>query len=268
MLKVPYARLGGKTSLRKVILPLIPKHKTYVEPFFGGGSIFWAKDPAERSVINDLDDSIVELLRLMKKASTDVEDYDLSVLSDLTKANQFVKTNPTNTEQKLLKAITIQSGTFGGKGKGKIYKTKNIPRWIKTLPDWQEKLKSAKIYNQSYLPLLKAYDAKDTFFFLDPPYEGSKTDKIYKHGDFNFEEFANKVKKLKGKVMITLNDSKNIRQLFKHWHIRGVVVRGESNVGAGSKDRKEVIITNYIHIKQKHPSGKRIIGKFKTDRDD
>ncbi|WP_407928589.1 DNA adenine methylase [Chryseobacterium sp. C-71] len=35
----------------KNILPLIPDHRIYVEPFFGGGSVYRAKAPAPCEVI-------------------------------------------------------------------------------------------------------------------------------------------------------------------------------------------------------------------------
>ena len=39
--KSPVARYyGGKHSLRKPIVDLIPNHDIYIEPFFGGGSVF------------------------------------------------------------------------------------------------------------------------------------------------------------------------------------------------------------------------------------
>ena len=38
-MKTPISYYGGKQSLLKHILPLIPKHKIYVEPFFGGGAV-------------------------------------------------------------------------------------------------------------------------------------------------------------------------------------------------------------------------------------
>ena len=46
--------LGGKSKLLKHILPLIPKHMCYVEPFAGGIAVFLAKPPSKIEVLNDL----------------------------------------------------------------------------------------------------------------------------------------------------------------------------------------------------------------------
>ena len=51
--KTPISYYGGKQSMLKHILPIIPKHSNYVEPFFGGGAVFWAKDPKATEIIND-----------------------------------------------------------------------------------------------------------------------------------------------------------------------------------------------------------------------
>jgi DNA adenine methylase len=43
----------------KEILPLIPPHFTYVEPYFGGGAVFRAKEPSQGEIINDLNLNVV-----------------------------------------------------------------------------------------------------------------------------------------------------------------------------------------------------------------
>ena len=42
----------------KYILPLIPQHTTYCEPFFGGGAVFFGKEPSKVEVINDLNTAV------------------------------------------------------------------------------------------------------------------------------------------------------------------------------------------------------------------
>lgn len=53
-MKTPIAYYGGKTNMLKHILPLIPgDHRTFVEPFFGGGAVLFGKEPSKVEVIND-----------------------------------------------------------------------------------------------------------------------------------------------------------------------------------------------------------------------
>ena len=54
MLKSPIKWQGGKARLRRIILPLIPEHTCYVEPFFGAGWVFFAKPKSKAEVIADV----------------------------------------------------------------------------------------------------------------------------------------------------------------------------------------------------------------------
>lgn len=43
-LRTPISYYGGKQRLISKILPLIPEHNLYCEPFLGGAAIFFAKE--------------------------------------------------------------------------------------------------------------------------------------------------------------------------------------------------------------------------------
>ena len=66
--KTPITYYGGKQSMLRDILPLIPEHQIYVEPFFGGGAVFWAKEPTKCEVINDEQ-------RLWKRAKEHIQNF-------------------------------------------------------------------------------------------------------------------------------------------------------------------------------------------------
>ena len=46
---MPLKYHGGKRYLAKRIIALMPEHITYVEPFFGGGSVLLHKDPFRKA---------------------------------------------------------------------------------------------------------------------------------------------------------------------------------------------------------------------------
>lgn len=57
----PFRYAGGKFYARKLILGHIPPHTAYVEPFAGGGSIFFAKKKVRFNLLNDIDDELTNV---------------------------------------------------------------------------------------------------------------------------------------------------------------------------------------------------------------
>ncbi|HTA26729.1 MAG TPA: DNA adenine methylase, partial [Bacteroidia bacterium] len=69
-MKTPITYYGGKQMMLRHILPLIPKHTIYVEPFLGGGAVFWAKEPSRVEIINDTNAEIVNFYEVTQKNFT------------------------------------------------------------------------------------------------------------------------------------------------------------------------------------------------------
>ena len=63
--KTPISYYGGKQLMVSTILPLIPPHKIYVEPFLGGAAIFFAKKPSDFECINDLNGALVTFYQVV-----------------------------------------------------------------------------------------------------------------------------------------------------------------------------------------------------------
>ena len=52
---------GGKSQMLDILLPLVPEHYgKYIEPFFGGGALFFALGP-EEAIIADSNPEIINL---------------------------------------------------------------------------------------------------------------------------------------------------------------------------------------------------------------
>ena len=56
---------GGKSKEYEQIKNLIPKHTRYIEPFFGGGAIFFKLQP-KKAIINDICVELIEFYRFIK----------------------------------------------------------------------------------------------------------------------------------------------------------------------------------------------------------
>jgi len=239
-MRPPFCRIGSKKPISEKIRKMIPPHETYVEPFVGSGAIYWDKEPSKKEILNDLDTQLINNYRLLKKTKTRNFKTDLDTIQEI----QDHVNKPARTDgDKLMKEIAISCNTFGNTGRGKIYKESNPYKKLRNIDEYQERMKDTTLLNQDYKSVIKKYDSPSTFFFLDPPYESSE--KLYKDGAFNFAELNNVLEGIKGKFLLTLNDSRNIRNIFRNFKIMGIKVKGQGHTGVGVGTRKEVIIKNY-----------------------
>jgi len=72
-LKTPVSYYGGKQKLASMIVPLIPRHNLYCEPFIGGAAVFFAKRPSEIEVINDTNKELMNFYRTVKNDFVSLE---------------------------------------------------------------------------------------------------------------------------------------------------------------------------------------------------
>jgi DNA adenine methylase len=249
-MRPPICRVGTKASILDKVFKAFPDdsaYDTYVEPFIGGGAVYWAKDPTKREVINDLDSELIELYRTLK--TTRSRDVPTDLTSKAAIQSFFDKGKPPGDMRKLAYGIVASCNRWMGRQTGNIiYKESDPAKKLRKLDEYQERMKGTTILNESYEKVLRRFDSPRTFFYLDPPYEDSKT--LYKAIEktgFDFEKLRDELSRLKGKWLLSINDSKYIRDLFKGFYARGFVqkARGKGLGSIGNKDRKELLIANY-----------------------
>ena len=62
-MRTPITYYGGKQQLAAKIISMMPAHKIYCEPFFGGGAVFFQKPKSYLEVINDKNDKLITFYR-------------------------------------------------------------------------------------------------------------------------------------------------------------------------------------------------------------
>lgn len=243
-------RVGSKFRFRKMIDYVIPEHTKYVEPFIGSGAVFFYREPARdvKEVINDLDKGVIATYRLVQRVSPDVSKYPKD-LNTIDKIKAFLRKPNKTPEEKLVEIILRRCNGFGGRvvnTEKDIYNDSNPYQKIRHIEDYKKRLANVKIENTDYANVIRKNDSPTTFFFMDPPYENTGNYADYAEEEsFDFERFRDVVSKIRGKWLITINDSPRIRELFKNFNIYGWSVIPANQKGIGSKERKEVLISNY-----------------------
>lgn len=69
----PLIYFGGKGNLKKRISQLIPQTQIYCEPFCGGASLFFFREPSPVEFLNDLDQNVVNLYRVLQNPETNAK---------------------------------------------------------------------------------------------------------------------------------------------------------------------------------------------------
>lgn len=236
-----FARMGGKSKIADTLISHFPdpnSYTTYVEPFIGAGNIFLRKPYKSKvEVINDLDDWIYAIFQGVKKEGQLMEQLKPIPYLSRELFNEL-RENPTNWIEYLL---LIKQSFFG---QGRSYDASKKGGEIFKQSDFiilKNRLKDVKITHLDFQTLIKKYNKSTTFFYLDPPYEGSKD---YSNS-VNPEDVYNAVKTIKGKFMLSYNDSPLIRKLFKEFHIHTIETSYESTNDIKRRIVSEVYITNY-----------------------
>lgn len=236
-------RMGGKTLLKHEIVNEFPKgyeKMMYVEPFFGGGSIFFYKNPSKDEVINDLDKDVYVVYKGIQRFNGEKISKDIN--GSYSKKDFFMikDTKPKTLYDKCIRNLLLfklsyycLGITYGGDGNKILYINSN-------LSGYKERLQNTSIHNKDYKKIIQEYDSKNTFFYLDPPYQNSN--RLYTHDIVDIEEIFKVLSKIKGKFLLSYNYSNDVIKLFKNYNINVVNTK---YVSTGDEMKKELLIRNY-----------------------
>ena len=263
--------VGGKRLLRKIIAPLIPKDiKSYIEPFGGGGWVLFYKDRwADLEIYNDLDGRLVNLFRIVKYHPNAFKEEYKYLLGSRDMFFQFLNGTFITDIQKAVQFYFIITRSFGGKGSsfGTVKKSsggasKSQKNVLDKIDAIHERLDKVMIENRDFETLITQYDFEDAFFYCDPPYSQGCGYDVTSTKDFDHERLRKILGNIKGRFLLSYDDSPKIRELYKGFEMIEVErlngINNRSDVENRKKIFKELLIANYP-IKELH--------ERQTDRD-
>jgi DNA adenine methylase len=242
-----FGTFGGSHHYAKRIVPLIPEHKTYAEPFAGAAAVLYVKEPSEKEVIADLDADVVFLHRSIKAMSPErVEELARRFEWKCTEQS-FRKARdmePKDEVERFYKLVFVRThardcrpdGTHPARNH--LGSTTNPEKYLRAA----ERLKDVTVLHQDYRKTIDQLDGPDTFFFLDPPYPGEWYDK---DAAVDLGEFVEALGKIKGRFIAVLNDSpENVAAFKKLGRVFRLKVHEASGTG-GAKTASRLFCANF-----------------------
>ena len=183
---------GGKQRMVNKILPLIPKHINYVEPFAGGLSVLCAKPfPTVssaiyyREIINDIDKNLINFYRCLQdpdKLKSLVQKIELSLFSKedfILSKDMSVEDDVERARRYFVRVSQAFSGMWTGGWKFNVKGSNEAYVWLRRverLPEFVERIRQVIIECDDAIRIIKKYDSPHTFFYVDPPYVGTRMD--------------------------------------------------------------------------------------------
>ena len=107
--------------------------------------------------------------------------------------------------------------------------------------DIEARLDGVVIENKDFEDLIKVYDREKALFYCDPPYHKTERHYTVKFTEDDHERLCRVLHQIKGRFVLSYNDDKYVRDLYKDYNIQAVT----RNNSLSSGDFKEVIITNF-----------------------
>lgn len=244
--------IGGKNYLKKTICSLMPdKFERYIEVFGGAAWVLFYKDMhANMEIYNDYNSDLVNLFKCVKYHCPELQRHLSFILNSRQLFDEFKEQYDTKgmTEiQKATRFFILLKTSYGSNYKSFGCVKRNINAMTEYLSRIEQRLSKVLIENKYFEDIIKLYDKPDALFYLDPPYYG--TEKYYQ-SSFTLEDhyrLFNVLKDTKGKFLLSYNDCKFIRLLYKDYNLIEVKrldnlrIRYENK----GKEYKELIIKNY-----------------------
>ena len=270
-MKSPITYYGGKQLLAPVIIGLMPSHRIYFEPYFGGGAVFFAKGKSYLEVINDHNKTLMTFYNVCQ------DEHLFATLQTLVQTTLHSESTyrkayniwlhpeghlPVDVAWAvwLVTNMSYSASPSGGwkwdNGTAGSHSAVVMDNYRKQFNDKLfERLRRVQISCRDAIDVISQRDSADTFFYLDPPYPGCEQ-KHYSGFDFMaLEELLTLLGDIKGRFILSNFDSQVLRRAVKAngWNTKVVDMAMRVSNFNEARRKKEVLVYNYTVEPQLFP---------------
>lgn len=259
-MKTPVTYYGGKQTMLKYILPLIPEHTIYTEAYAGGAAVFFAKQPANTEILNDTNGELINFYRVFKQHSSELKDeINSSVHSrNLHTYAKFIYSYPEFFSKVkrawalwYLSKTSFASKLDGSYGYDKTPKNTCVKRFVNgkeyaLAEQLANRLSNVQLESNDGVRVILSRDSVNAFHFIDTPYPGSNQGHYSGFSDSDFERVLMSCEQITGKFMLTMFPHDILQKYInKHgWNVKEIT-RTISASKTSRRKQVELIVMNY-----------------------
>jgi len=220
---------GGKAFQKKLIVPKFPAHDLYIEPFVGGGSIFFSKEPAKREIINDKDNALSGFYKYIQDHPHPPK-FPFAYCSRA-QFDKMKAAKPNTADEKFIQTFVLQQASFRANrtnfapSVAEKFNFRNC-NFLKNYDWYHERLQGVTILNKDYREVVKEYDTPEAFIYLDPPYETGESHDVSNassqgdwYGQVKLEDIKQLVDSVQGKFMISFSKNEQFIRMMNDYTI-------------------------------------------------
>jgi DNA adenine methylase len=220
-MKPPISYYGGKQRMASKIVPLLPPHTVYVEPFAGGLAVMFKKGLPDitdsshyREVINDLDSNLVNFYRVLQDPVKHAElchrleytPYSREIYNDCCDALKAGSVSGIDRAYCYYIDIVCSFANkhLGGLGVSKA--TRNSIATFnhrKNLNGYNTRLHHTAIEHDDALKIVKRWDSPQTCFYCDPPYPSTTQAYQHKYTTDDYKAIVHALDNCKGSYVLS-----------------------------------------------------------------
>lgn len=225
---------GSKWRIADWIIEKMPEHHSYLEPYFGSGAIFFNKEPSNIETINDIDEDVINLFKVIRNNTEELikkitytpysrKEYDSAFIvdkqdDDIELARKFL----IRCWQGIGSHSKYKSGWKNDvQGRERAYAVRNWYRLPDRIYDIIDRLKEVQIENIPAVELIKRFNSEKVLIYADPPYlMNTRMKNMYKYEmtDEQHKELLEALLQHKGPAMISGYDNDIYNKYLKNWN--------------------------------------------------
>lgn len=254
---------GGKTQMLNDLLPKVPSsYGRYIEPFFGGGAMFFALQP-ENAIIAD---SNPELINMYREVAANVEEV-IQYLKKYENTSEMFYAVREQEWTQLPKAeaaartIFLNRTCFNGLYRVNKQGKFNVPYGKYANPKIcdedglkaaSEALKKAEILCGDYLLVLEHYAQPGDFVFLDPPYlpiseyadfKRYTKEQFYEEDHVELAKIIMRLQERGCHIILTNSNHPLVHELYAPFTIDVIQTKRHISCNGSTRKGEDVIVT-------------------------